>query len=305
MLSGNIELRHLTTFLAIADERSFGKAAGRLGYTQSAVSQQIAALERAVGVPVFHRPGGPRPVELTEAGRVLLGHAATIVEQIQAADTALDAFGAGTRGTVRVGSFQSVSVQLLPLLVQTLATDLPDLEIELVENDDGHELLSRLERHELDATFLVSRVVEHGFNQRALFDDPFVAVATHGVLAAGPVTVRELAGRPLIGQHENDMCQRTIEAGVRAAGVEPRYVFRSADNAAVQAMARAGRGVALMPRLAVDQTDERVSIHQLVDVPAREVILVWRDTPDVPPAINRFVDVALELARRFAADAAA
>jgi DNA-binding transcriptional LysR family regulator len=305
MLKGNVELRHLTTFLAIADERAFGKAAERLGYTQSAVSQQIAALERAVGAPVFNRPGGPRPVELTEAGRVLVGHAEAIVGRLSEADAALDEFRAGTRGTLRVGSFQSVSVQLLPLLVQTLAVELPDLEIELVENDDGQQLLSMLERRELDATFLVSRVFEHGFNQRTLFDDPFVAIAAPDTFPTGPVAVRDLAGRPLIGQHENDMCQRTIEAGVRAAGIEPKYVFRSADNAAVQAMARAGRGVALMPRLAVDELDQRVAIHEMIDVPPREVILIWRDTPDVPPAVDHFVDLALDLARQFASGAAA
>lgn len=305
MLSGNIELRHLATFLAIADLRAFGKAADRLGYTQSAVSQQIAALERAVGAPVFDRPGGPRPVQLTEAGRVLVGYAEAMLGQLQAADAALDAFRDGTRGTLRVGSFQSVSVQLLPLLVQTIATELPDLEIDLIENDDGRELLSMLERHELDATFLVSRVFEHSFNERMLFDDPFVAIAAPDTFPPGPVAVRDLAGRPLIGQHANDLCQRTIEAGVRAAGIEPKYVFRSADNAAVQAMARAGRGVALMPRLAVDDLDQRVAIHEMIDVPPREVILIWRDTPDVPPAVGRFVDLALDLARRFASGTAA
>lgn len=71
-----LDLRHLIALKAIADEGSFGKAAERLGYTQSAVSQQIATLERIVGLRLVERPGGPRPVSMTEAGRTLLRHAA-------------------------------------------------------------------------------------------------------------------------------------------------------------------------------------------------------------------------------------
>lgn len=68
----DVELRHLAAMAAVADEGSFGRAAARLGYTQSTVSQQIAALERAVGGPVFDRPGGPKPVRITPLGAVVL-----------------------------------------------------------------------------------------------------------------------------------------------------------------------------------------------------------------------------------------
>src|SRR5581483_10123196 len=80
-----VELRHLAALQALAQERSFGRAGRRLGYTQSAISQQIAALERAVGERLVERPGGPRPVTLTEAGRLLLRHADAIVARLQAA----------------------------------------------------------------------------------------------------------------------------------------------------------------------------------------------------------------------------
>jgi DNA-binding transcriptional LysR family regulator len=306
MLSdGSIELRHITTFLAIAEERSFGRAADRLGYTQSAVSQQIAALERAVGTPVFLRPGGPRPVELTEAGRVLLGHAEVIAARLRTADADLRAFQEGALGTVRVGSFQSVSVKLLPTIVRTLASTEPDIALDLVEDDDAGHLLGVLERHELDATVVVSRLHAHPFREQRLFEDPFVATAPPGTFPPGPIHVRDLDGRPLIGQQPGDMCQVTIEAGLHAAGLDPRFVFRSADNAAVQAMARAGGGVALMPKLAIDETDVLVSLHPIVDIAPREVVLVWRDTADVSPAVERFVELALDVAAGIRPDSAA
>src|SRR3954452_13819963 len=102
-----VEIRHLAALQAIAAERSFGRAARRLGYTQSAISQQIATLERIVGEQLIDRPGGPRPVALTEAGRLLLRHARAIVARLQAAQADLSALSAGEAGSLKVGVFQS------------------------------------------------------------------------------------------------------------------------------------------------------------------------------------------------------
>src|SRR5215212_6341538 len=103
----DIELRHLAALQAVSEEGSFGRAATRLGYTQSAISQQIATLERIVGERLVERPGGPRPISLTEAGRLLLRHASSIVARLQAAQADLQALRAGESGTIRVGTFQS------------------------------------------------------------------------------------------------------------------------------------------------------------------------------------------------------
>src|SRR5260221_8750823 len=84
-----IELRHLAAIDAVETEGSFGRAAIKLGYTQSAISQQIATLERIVGEQLIERPGGPRPVSLTEAGHLLLRHARAIVSRLQAAQADL------------------------------------------------------------------------------------------------------------------------------------------------------------------------------------------------------------------------
>src|SRR4051794_38248255 len=91
----DVELRHLTTLTAVVDEGSFGRAASRLGYTQSTVSQHIAALERAVGGRIFDRPGGPRRVQLTPLGEVMLTHAAELLAGAGAMHTAVERFKAG------------------------------------------------------------------------------------------------------------------------------------------------------------------------------------------------------------------
>ena len=109
-----VEARHLAALQAIAEERSFSRAAERLGYAQSAVSQQIATLERAVGLKLVERPGGPRPVSLTEAGEVVLRHADRLLARLGALRADLDQLVAGESGTIRVGTFQSAGARILP-----------------------------------------------------------------------------------------------------------------------------------------------------------------------------------------------
>jgi DNA-binding transcriptional LysR family regulator len=127
--------------LAVAQERSFAGAARRLGYTQSAVSQQIAALESAVGQRLVERPGGRRPVALTEAGELLLRHAEAIVTRLRAARADLAALADGEAGRLRVGTFQSVGVRIVPAVLRRFVQRHPDVELQLHEAASGDELL--------------------------------------------------------------------------------------------------------------------------------------------------------------------
>src|ERR687888_554418 len=120
-----IELRHLIALEAVASEGSFGRAAISLGYTQSAISQQIATLERIVGQKLIERPGGPRPVSLTDGGRLLLGHAEGITARLQDAQADLEALSAGDAGLLRIGTYQSVGARILPTLPATFRASLP------------------------------------------------------------------------------------------------------------------------------------------------------------------------------------
>src|SRR3954468_10792122 len=124
-----VELRHLLALQAIAEHGSFGRAARALGYTQSAISQQIAALERAIGEKLNEPPGGPRPVSLTEAGQLLLRHAEAIVARMKAAQADLHALRAGEAGTLRIGTFQSAGARVLPEVMRRFTTQWPQIEV--------------------------------------------------------------------------------------------------------------------------------------------------------------------------------
>src|ERR1051325_11980726 len=141
-----VEVRHLAALQALAAERSFGRAARRLGSPQSAISQQIATLERIVGERLVERPGGPRPVSLTEAGTLLLRHADSIVARLQAAQADLHALRSGEAGELRVGTFQSVGARLLPEIMRRYRESWPEVEITLEERDSDAELAEMVER---------------------------------------------------------------------------------------------------------------------------------------------------------------
>src|SRR5262245_52329225 len=136
-----VELRHLAAFEAVAETASFAKAARELGYTQPAVSQQIAALERIVGQRLFDRGSGPRRVELTEAGELLRGHVEAIRDRFAAAKGDLEAYAAGRGGRLRIGTFQSTSARILPELVRRYSDEWPEVQVLLTELADDEELL--------------------------------------------------------------------------------------------------------------------------------------------------------------------
>ena len=128
------ELRHLATLAAVADEGSFGRAASRLGYTQSSVSQQIAVLEKAAGGPLFDRPGGPRPVRITPLGAVVLEHGRDLLRRAGELADGVERFRAGD-SRIDIGTFQTVSNTLLPRVIRGLRDAHPGCDIRLFEEE--------------------------------------------------------------------------------------------------------------------------------------------------------------------------
>ncbi|HEU5212800.1 MAG TPA: LysR family transcriptional regulator [Gaiellaceae bacterium] len=301
-----VELRHLTALRAIADEGSFGRAATRLGYTQSAVSQQIATLERAVGERLLERPGGPRPVSLTEAGAVLLRHAQAIVARLDAARADLEALSAGEAGTLRVGAYQSIGQRILPAIIRSFAGDWPAVDLRITEASMDQELFEAIEGGDLDLTFADFSLWEGPFEAADLLRDPYVLL----VQADSPLakqgrapTLSEIAELPLIGFRQ---CRSVaaLEAHFHDRGLRPEFVFRSDDNGIVQAMVSAGLGVAIAPRLAVDFNDPSCVALPLGDmVPPRRLVLLWHRDRYRSPASLGFTEVAVDVCRAFADDA--
>jgi DNA-binding transcriptional LysR family regulator len=292
-----VELRHLAALEAVARERSFGRAAEALGYTQSAISQQIATLERLVGERLVERPGGPRSVSLTEPGEVLLRHAQAIVARLEAARADLAALAQGQSGTLRIGTYQSVGARVLPELLRRFIAHWPRVDVQLSESPSDDELLALVERGALDLTFAMEPLPEGPYEKASLMHDPYVLVvpATSEVAARESASLLDLGGLPLIGSRScrsNDLA----ESELRIRGTSPVISFRSDDNGTVQGLVGAGFGAALVPLLAIDQHDERVRVLALEpEIPPRRIAIAWHRDRHRSPAARAFVDAAVLL----------
>jgi DNA-binding transcriptional LysR family regulator len=297
-----LELRHLIALRAIAAEGSFGRAARCLGYTQSAISQQIAGLERIVGQRLVDRPGGPRPISLTEAGMLLLRHAEAVTARLQAAQADLEAFQAGDAGPLRIGTYQSVGARVLPTLLRNFRSDWPGLEINLVESADDRELLGLVENGDVDLSFVVFPLTPGPFEGLELMRDPFVLLTPSDSPLAHrerPPTLREIVELPLIS-HRSCRTTEQVEERLRVTGREPHVVFRSNDNGTVQELVAAGIGVGLVPQLTADPSDDRIALVGIRDrLPARLIGIAWHRDRLRTPKAEAFIDAAASLCKHF------
>jgi molybdate transport repressor ModE-like protein len=292
-----VEVRHFAALDAVAREGSFGRAADRLGYTQSAVSQQIATLERIVGETLVERPGGPRAVSLTEAGKLLLRHAEAIVARLDAARADIASLRAGETGTLRVGTYQSVGSRVLPAVMRRFMADWPGIELGLSEPATDPELYALIESGELDLAFCSPPLPDGPFEALELMSDPYVLLvpSDSSLAERGSASLADLGDHVLIGANTCASASR-LEDELRDRGFDIEYGFRSDDNSTVHGLVAAGFGVGLVPLLAVTVGDDRArAIRLLPDVPPRVIAVVWHRDRHRSPAARAFVEIAREV----------
>jgi len=299
-----VELRHLAALEAVGRTRSFNRAARELGYTQSAISQQIARLERNVGQRLVERPGGPRPVDLTDAGRLLLRHADAIVAQLDAARADLDAFAEGAAGPLRVGIYQSVGARILPALIRRFKQDWPRVEVRVREETDAADLLRLLEHGELDLTFADLPLPEGPFESEEVLNDPYVLLVQAGSELAERETApsfRELSGMPLVTwRHVGEP-----ETFLRGRVPDLNIVFRSDDNGTLVGLVAEGLGVAVVPQLVVNPRNPAyVALPFGSRIPPRHLAIVWHRDRFRSAAAEAFVDLAKQISESSSASAA-
>jgi DNA-binding transcriptional LysR family regulator len=293
----DIELRHLTALDAVVEEGSFAGAAARLGYTQSAVSQQVAALERIVGMRLLERRSGRSPLGTTDAGALLLRHAERIVASLRAAGADLEALRHGGSGTLRVGTFQTVGTGLLPTLLARFALTHPAVEISLVEEVRKEDLLALVETGGVDLSFTILPVDAEPLETIALMEDPWVLVVPAASALAGrpqPVRKSELAALTLVTYkyaHTFDP-----EVHLQTLGIAPRVLLRSDETATVCGLVAAGVASAILPRLAVVGDDPRIALASLGTLlPPRRIGLAWHRERYHSSAFEAFVAIARDV----------
>ncbi|ASU77187.1 LysR family transcriptional regulator [Actinopolyspora erythraea] len=246
-----VDPRYVGVFHEVVRTGSYTAAARNLGYSQPAVSQQMRALERALETPLFLRAGGG--LELTEAGRILAGHADSVVEDLAAAENKIAAVRELRRGSIRLCAFPSASATLVPSAVARVTEHHPELRIRLSEAEPP-DSLEALRRGECDVALAFSypgteESSATDITGTDVLDDPMVAVlpVAHPLADRDSVALEELAGQRWIAGCPR--CRDHFLRSCEAAGFEPDIAFTTDDNLAVQGLVAAGVGIALMPAL--------------------------------------------------------
>ena len=294
-----MELRHLVALRTVADEGSLAGAARRLGYSQPAVSQQLATLERLVGARLVERRPGAREVALTPAGRRVLLHGEAMLARAQVADAELRGLERGTVGTLRLGTIPSVGARVVPLVLRRFALAWPDVAIELVEASDDRRLLAQVEAAELDFAFAGSPVDGSALQSLVLLEDPYVLfVAADSPLAGSKrkVGLSRLAKLPLI------VCDQSLapEALLRSHGIDAQIRYRVDDNATLAGLVAAGLGAGLVPRLAIDGgRPDLVELELAVELPPRRISLIWHRDREQSEASRELVEIAAAVCAGF------
>jgi DNA-binding transcriptional LysR family regulator len=300
-----LDVRRLRVLQAFAREGTIAGAAQVLSYTPSAVSQQLSGLERDAGVALFRRAG--RRLQLTDAGRMLVTHAADVLDRIEQAEAELAAHAGEIRGTVRIAGFQLATLALVLPALAVLRNDHPGLRVEVVGAEAETSLplvrAGRLDLAIAEEYAHAPRPREPQLERIYLPPDDMLLVlpATHPAAAAQtPVSLPSL----------HDLAWATADEGTAYADMfvrlcrsvgefEPDVRFRDNDFRVLLALAAAGHAATILPALGRPHRDDRVAVRTLTDGAfPRSIFLAVRAADRARPAIAALVDILQQVAQK-------
>jgi DNA-binding transcriptional LysR family regulator len=265
------ELRHLQVFREVARLGSLSAAAESLAYTQPAVSQQMAALERHAGMALLDRT--TRGVRLTDAGEALLRHAEAILAEQTLAERELEAIAGLRGGRVRMASFPSAGAVLIPAVVSLFSARYPDVELSILEAEP-EESVPMLRAGELQVAIVGENKrpegfgdLYHGIDLHPLFEEPRYALVPpqHRLARRKRLRLQDLADEVRIVLARTPIREGRIylEPGAETRPQQPAVAFRSDDINIVQGMVAAGAGIAVVPELTLTNLRDDIAIHSL------------------------------------------
>jgi DNA-binding transcriptional LysR family regulator len=296
-----LSARRLEVLQAIATHGSFSAAATALDYTQSAVSQNVAALERETGITLIERAA--RPVRPTDAGAQLLEDATPGLEHLRRAERRLRELTALRTGRVRLGAFPTANAVLVPPALAAFRAAHPDVKTELVEAEPS-AMISALRDGTLDLGIVYTIPGrEHPFHPpialRPLIDDPLVAVlpAGHRLARRRAIRLDELADQEWVAAKRPNDFRALFDELCTEAGFEPRIAVETSDPGVGLTLAQAGVGALLIPALAL-HANPAVRPLPIRGIPAARAICIATISGRRHPALTTLSDAIATAARR-------
>jgi DNA-binding transcriptional LysR family regulator len=296
-----LDVRRMRVLREVAERGSIAAAAQALSFTPSAVSQQIATLEREAGVALVER--GPRSIRLTDAGRALVQHTEGILASLEAAEADIQAIAGVRGGMLRLASFPTAYATIMPAAIAEYRTRHPGVELTLTETDPL-EGIARLKSGELDLALLyeydyVALPDDDAIERVPLVDDAIRVLLPRGHREARrrAVPLDSLAEERWITSTARSSCHEFVSRSCRAAGFEPDIGFESDDHGVWQGLVAAGVGVALAPDLALEHLHPGVEARSVALHPLKRRIYVAYRAGGPSPAIEAMLDVLRETVR--------
>ena len=305
-----LDVKRLRVLREVAEHGSFSAAAEALSYTQSAVSQQIAALEREAGTTLVDR--GARGIRLTDAGRALVEHSEAILARLSAAEAELEAIAGLRGGRVRLASFATAGAALVPVAIAEFRRRHPAVELSLIEAEP-EEAIPQLKAGSLEIALLyeyaslpraIYEPMYEGIEQHLLLEDPMhIALpADHPLARKRTIKLEDLAGEAWIQGNCSGLCGEMHLAACKSAGFEPRVGFETEDYNVVQGLVAAGVAISLIPELALTNVREDIVIRSLGrQAPSRRVSAALVAGGYRSPAAEAMLEVLQEAARDYTA----
>jgi DNA-binding transcriptional LysR family regulator len=309
MIATMLDVQRLRVFRAVVASGSVQAAADHLGYTPSAVSQHLAALQRETGLVLFEKAG--RGIAPTPAAEVLALESEELMGSLSRLGGVVDHLREGRTGTLAIGTFDSAAQSWLPAVAHGLQREYPDLVLEISLDELGTGAQREPSRRDID---VVTEPAEEpgnervGYHRYVLVEEGYrVAVpAGHPLLGEydGGVPMAALADLPMIDNDFSDTgCALIIRHACRAAGFSPRYVARSDDHHTALAFVAGRIGLTVLPALAVPEAMPGVASRPLVSpAPRRRIVAFVRDASATTPTVRLALDLLREAAARTAAE---
>ncbi|MER8072412.1 LysR family transcriptional regulator [Streptomyces sp. NPDC094034] len=295
-----LNLERLRTLDALARHGSVSGAAEGLHVTTSAVSQQLAKLEREVGQRLLARNG--RGVRLTDAGRLLADHAARILSQVEVAQSDIEAQRGRVVGEVRISAFPTAARGLFPMAIRALREGHPELRV-LTRELEPEAGIRGVVRGDLDLAVVLDwsnkrLPVPGGLATARLLDDvPDVAMpADHPLADRSEVDLEEFADDPWVSWPEGEFCYDWLMFTLRSKGFEPRIAHLAGEHHTQLALIAEGLGVCVAPRLGRGAVPEGVAVVPVRQRMRRHIYAAWRADADRRPSIRAAVEALEEAA---------
>lgn len=293
-----MDLDSLRSFYEVAKERSFSRAARNLHVSQPAMSVRIKTLEQELGERLFDR--ARKGVALTEAGAVLLESSEKIFSDVEDARARLRELRESGSGRVRIGCSDTASLYLLPPALRKFRRRYAAAEI-TIRNAHTAEILDLLVRGDLDFG-IVNRPpsIDRRLEARVIFTEPYVVACGKDdpLLRRAQVSLKSLDGRPMVALEAGTVSRETVDRALRQAGTRPRIVLETGNIEVQKLYAALGFGCALLPAIAVPESDRRrLQVRPLKGSPIERtvVVVVSRDryVPRVAQALLELVGEAV------------